>query len=100
MTILIILYCRYAPLIPTAYTSDLTIGLAAGGTLSIIGTIDITFPSSDCGSVQYLCGTVMAGADAEYTDVDLNNNMVCFDAASFAQCPPGNRLLIIYMNYI
>ena len=70
---------------------DLSVGLAAGATLTVSGTVDITLPTAMCNAYVFLCVEFSPGADAGYTDSDTTSgsNIMCVDVSDNMYCVPG-----------
>ncbi|CAD5123008.1 DgyrCDS11396 [Dimorphilus gyrociliatus] len=64
-------------------------GLAAGGTLNLVGTATITLPSAQCSSIKFLCISISPGSMATHSEPTVSK---CKDIESDKSCSPDPKV--------
>ena len=76
---------------PAAITTNMQQGLTTGSSVTFSGSADVTLPTGQCVSAQYVCIRMSTGTEASYVDADLasNSNVRCAALSSQTICETG-----------
>ena len=68
-------------------------GVTAGSSTTLSASASIFLSSGTCNTITHLCGVVLPGTGASYTDPDDTNNAQCIDISARLTCSPGRYSL-------
>lgn len=79
--------------------SDVSLGLAAGDTITLTCSVNVTIPTAKCTASQFFCSELVLGPEAVYIDANTSNNIACQDITNQKTCDPGKCMHIIIIIY-